>query len=432
MMSYLFSGNYDFRNKYYISGTYRYDASSKFSADNKWAPFWSIGGAWELAKEDFMSNVPLFDMLKLRASYGTSGNSDIGYYNSYGLYSFGAYNGASTTYISQPANPDLKWEKQKLFNVGVDFQILNRKLGGTVEWYNRVTDDLLLLVPLSAPTGFASQLRNVGSIQNRGIELTLNAEPVRTSTFAWRIEANWSRNWNEVLKLDPRLNVDPYDNKIFIDDSRKRIREGEDMNQYWLVRFAGVNPADGAETWLDRDGNQVFSRNPDMQRTNGVGTATPKWQGGLTNRFSAYGFDLSVFFFFNYGNMIFDNVAYQCMHDGGKADMNELVWAMDRWQKPGDISPNPRRHLGAATQVSTRFLYDGSYVRLRNVTLGYNLPAKFLGGWYISNVRLFVQGHNLLTFTNYPGQDPEFNYDGENFYQYPTSRSILGGIEIKF
>jgi len=424
LASYLFNGNYDFRNKYFLSASFRYDGSSKFSADNKWASFWSIGGAWEIGKENFMSNAVFIDMLKLRTSYGTSGNSDIGYYTSFGLYSFGAYNGGSASWVSQPNNPELKWESQALFNIGVDFQMFDRRLGGTVEWYNRVTDDLLLNVPLSAPTGFTTQLRNVGSIKNTGLELTLNAEPVRTNDLTWRIEANWSMNKNKTLKL--------YEGIEYVDQGRKRIREGEDMNQFWLVRFAGVNPANGAETWYDSDGNQVFQRDPDTQRVNGIGAATPKWQAGLTNYLSAYGFDLSVFFFFNYGNMIFDNIAYQYQHDGSKSNTNELTSMMNRWQKPGDVSPNPKRHLGANTEVSTRFLYDGSYVRLRNITLGYHLPKKFVESIYLSNLRIFAQGHNLLTFTNYPGQDPEFNYNGENFYQYPAAKAILAGIEIKF
>ena len=432
LASYLFSGNYDFSNKYYLSASFRYDGSSKFSADHKWASFWSIGGAWEIGKENFMSNVDFVDMLKLRASYGTSGNSEIGYYSSYGLYAFGAYNGASASFVSQPNNPELKWESQELFNIGLDFQILSRRLGGTIEWYNRKTNDLLLRVPLSAATGFANQLRNVGSIRNRGLELTLNAEPVSNNEFTWRIEANWSMNKNKVLKLDPRLNHDPYDDKIYIDDSRKRIREGEDMNQYWLVKFAGVNPANGAETWYDRDRKQVFQRDYANQAYNGIGISAPKWQAGLTNYFSAYGFDLSFFFFFNYGNMIFDNIAYQYQHDGSKSNSNEVTSMMNRWQKPGDISPNPKRSLGASTQVSTRFLYDGSYVRLRNITLGYNLPKKVVETMHLSNLRVFAQGHNLLTFTNYPGQDPEFNYNGENFYQYPAAKAVLAGIEVKF
>jgi len=427
LVSFLGNASYDYDGKYFATASFRRDGSSKFSVNNRWASFWSIGGAWDIAKESFLSeNAPIFNSLKLRASYGTSGNSDIGYYNSYGLYGFSAYNGLPTSYPAQAENPDLTWESQALFNVGIDFEILERRLGGTIEYYNRTTDDLLLSVPLSYITGFGSQLRNVGSVRNQGIEITINATPIQTETFTWKVDANWSMNKNKVLNLSG--------NEEYIDngDVRARIRPGYDMSEYWLVNFAGVDPATGRETWFDRDGNITFQRDYASMATNNAGTSTPKWQGGLTNTLSAYGFDLSCFFFFNYGNMIFDNVAYQYMHDGHNANQNEIVSVMDRWQKPGDISPNPRRLTTTTTQVSTRFLYDGSYIRLRNLNLGYTFPKKISDALNLSSLRVFVQGQNLFTITNYPGQDPEVDFTMNNFYQYPVARTFMAGIDVKF
>ena len=427
MVSFLGNAAYDYDGKYFATASFRRDGSSKFSADNRWASFWSIGGAWDIAKESFLSeNAPIFNSLKLRASYGTSGNSDIGNYNSLGLYGFGAYNNVPTSYPANPSNPDLTWESQGLFNVGIDFEILERRLGGTIEYYNRTTRDLLLEVPLSYITGFSRQLQNVGSVRNQGIEITINATPIQTQDFTWKVDANWSMNKNKVLEL---TSSEPY---IDNGDTRSRLRPGYDMQEYWLVNFAGVDPATGSETWYDRDGNICFARSYVDMATNNAGTSTPKWQGGLTNTFSAYGFDLSMFFFFNYGNMIFDNVSYQYMHDGGNSNQNELASMMDRWQKPGDISPNPKRSAGANTQVSTRFLYDGSYIRLRNLSLGYTFPKNISDALSLSSLRVFVQGQNLLTITNYPGQDPEVDFTRNNFYQYPVARTFMAGIDIKF
>jgi TonB-linked SusC/RagA family outer membrane protein len=429
MLSYLATASYDYDNKYFASASFRQDGSSKFSANHKWASFWSVGAAWNLVKENFVSdNLPIISALKLRSSYGTSGNSDIGFYNSYGLYDFTAYNGASASYPSQPSNPDLTWESQQLFNVGLDFGLNDGRYGGTLEFYNRRTDDLLLNVPLSGITGFGSQLRNVGSVQNRGFEVTLNAEVVKTKDISWQIDANWSINKNKVLAL--------YDGIDYIDQERKRIIVGEDMSNYWLVRFAGVDPGTGAETWYDREGQLVFQRSYDQHATNGIGSAAPLWQGGLTNTLTAYGFDLSAFFFFNYGNKVYDLGTQTYMQDGARANTNELASQMDRWQKPGDISPNPRRSVGISVQPSTRALYDGSYVRLRNLTLGYTFPSKTLKFIHLDNLRIYAQGLNLLTFTNYPGQDPEVsyagNYSGVLVSQYPVAKTWMVGLQVKF
>ncbi|MDR1056689.1 MAG: TonB-dependent receptor [Prevotellaceae bacterium] len=433
LASYFGQLNYNYQNKYYFGASVRYDGSSKFGVSHRWAAFWSVSAAWDIAKEGFMSSLPVFNQLKLRTSYGTSGNSDIGYYNSYGLYSYGSYNGKNASYPSQVSNPNLTWESQAMFDIGIDFQLLDRRIGGSIDYYNRQTSDLLLDVPLSYTTGFSSQMKNIGKVQNTGIEISINAEPLRLKNFVWRVDAIWSMNRNKVKAL---TGAGPDEYVTYLTsggtETRYRIRVGEDMQQYWLVRYAGVNPADGAQMWYDRNGDIVFTRSYDNHATNGIGSAAPKWQGSLTNTFSAYGFDLSVFLFFNYGNKVFDNSSYFTQHDGSRSDQNEQVSQMNRWQKPGDISVNPRRHTGQSTQVSTRFLYDGSYIRLRNATLGYNFPKSIVEKIKLSNLRVFVQAHNLFTITKFPGNDPEYSYTGENFYQYPASKTWLAGIEVRF
>ncbi|MDL2223016.1 TonB-dependent receptor, partial [Bacteroidales bacterium OttesenSCG-928-M11] len=318
--------SYDYMSKYFLSGSFRYDGSSKFGLNNRFAPFWSVGGAWNVSEEYFLSDIEWLNQLKLRSSYGTTGNSDIGNYESYGLYSFDSYNGQSASYPSQIANPDLTWEKTHAFNVGLDFRFLKNRLGGTIEFYNKKTTDLLLNVPLSRTTGFTSQLRNIGDMQNRGLEVSLNFDVISTKDFTWRLDANWSANKNKVLSLSQE------DEEISWGSSgRKLIQVGKDMFQYKLVKYAGVNPADGSQMWYDKDGELVFTRSYAEQATTGIGSATPKGQGGLTNTFFYKDFDLSLFFYFQYGNKIFDNVAYQYQHDGNNTTRNEITDMMDRW-----------------------------------------------------------------------------------------------------
>ncbi|MDH6304436.1 TonB-linked SusC/RagA family outer membrane protein [Parabacteroides sp. PF5-5] len=418
------SYNYDFR--YFLSASFRYDGSSKFGKNHLFAPFWSIGATWDISREAFMKDTEWLNQFRIRSSYGTTGNSDIGYYNSYGLYSFNSYNNANASYPSQMANPELTWETVSSFNVGLDFRVMNR-FGGTIEFYNKKTSDMLLEVPLSRTTGFETQWRNIGDMRNRGVEISVNLDLISNADFLWRLDANWAKNKNKVLKLSrPDEEID------WGASDRKLIREGEDMMQFKLVEYAGVNPADGAQMWYDRDGELVFTRSYANHAKTGVGSAAPKGQGGITNTLSYKGFDLSFFFFFQYGNKIFDNVAYQYQNDGSKSTNNEITDMLDRWQKPGDVSKNPKRSITTTTQVSTRYLYDGSYIRLRNAKLGYTVPQNITNKFHVSNLRFFVQGQNLFTITKYPGVDPDAPWDGEAFYAFPTSKTWTFGVDVKF
>ena len=426
LISYFAKADYNFDYRYYLSASFRYDGSSKFGKNHRFAPFWSVGASWNISEESFLRENKTLNQLRIRSSYGTTGNSDLDYYESYGLYSFVSYNGISASYPSQIANPDLKWETTASFNVGLDFRFLNR-FGGTVEYYNKHTSDLLLRVPLSRTTGFKDQMRNIGKIQNRGVEITLSADAVRIKDFVWTIDANWAHNANKVLKLSHKGEEIDWGSS-----NRKLIQEGKDMFQYKLVRYAGVNPADGAQMWYDKDGELAFTRSYATMAVTGVGSAAPKGTGGLTNTFRYKNIDLSIFFFYQYGNKIFDNAAYQYRTDGSTITGSEISTQLDRWQKPGDISENPKRTVTNTTQVSTRFLFDGSYIRLKNARLGYTIPKSLTEKISVSSLRLFVQGQNLLTITDYPGMDPDVPWDGEAFYAYPTAKTWTVGLDVKF
>ena len=425
LLSFFAQLNYDFDGKYYLSLSARNDGSSKLI--QKYSNFWSIGGSWNLKREKLFSNYDWLTQLSLRASYGTAGNSAIGNYASQGLYSYGSYNNNSASYPAQMGLDDLKWEKIISANIGIDFKVLNNRIGGTFEVYDKKTTDMLLYVPVSYLIGTSTtRLGNVGSMRNRGIEININAEAIKTKDFTWNLDANWSCNVNKVLEL---YNGEAFDSPI---NSRCWIEEGKDIMQYKLVKYAGVNPADGAQMWYNLDGQIVFYRNYAEMATTGIGSASPKGFGGLTNTFRYKGFTLSAFFYFQYGNKIFDNVAYQYMDDGNTLTRGIVSTQLDRWQNPGDITTVPKPLLTNATQVSTRYLFDGSYIRLRNVNLAYDFPTTLVNKVGLTGLRIFAQGQNLLTITKYPGQDPEMNYTGEAFYSYPVCRTWTLGLDIKF
>ncbi|MDR1553837.1 MAG: TonB-dependent receptor [Prevotellaceae bacterium] len=419
--------NYDYDGKYYLSGSLRQDGSSKFGTNHKYATFWSVGLSWYINKEKFLESYDWINQLILRTSYGTSGNSEIGNYRSQGLYTYGAYNGLSTKYPNQIGYDDLRWEQTEAANIGVDFSVLNRRIGGTIEIYYNKTTDLLLDMPISYMQGVSStRMANVGSLRNQGIEVSINAMPVKTKYFTWNIDANWSRNLNKILSL---VDGSPITNP---NNSRCELQVGGDLMAYKLVKYAGVNPADGSQMWYNKDGEIVFYRVYGNMSVTGIGSASPKGFGGITNTFTYKGFSLSAFFYFQYGNKIFDNVAYQYMDDGNTLTQGIVATQLDRWQKPGDITTVPKPLITNTTQVSTRYLFDGSYIRLKNVLLGYDFPAKWVNKIGLTGLRIFAQGQNLLTITKYPGQDPEVNYTGEAFYSYPTSKTWTLGIDVKF
>ena len=429
LISYFGQFSYDYDGKYFLSASLRRDGSSKFGANNQYSNFWSVGASWNAKRESFLEQYDWLNQATLRASYGTSGNSSIGRYASKGVYSYDSYNGANASYPAQMSSDNLRWEKQASTNIGVDFRVLNNRLGGTVEVYYKKTTDLLLPVPVSYLVGTStSQLLNIGSMRNQGIEISINATPVRTKDFTWTIDANWSRNLNKVLTLDD--GNEGFNNAI---NSRCWIEPGADIMQYKLVKYAGVNPADGNQMWYNKDGEIVFYRNYAEMATTGVGSASPKGLGGITNTFTYKGFSLSAFFYFQYGNKVFDNEAYQYMDDGAGGLTGAIVATqLNRWQKPGDITSVPKPTLTSDTQVSTRYLFDGSYIRLRNLTLGYSFPTELVSKIGLTGLRIFAQGQNLLTITKYPGLDPEVNYTGTAFYSYPSSKTWTIGLDIKF
>jgi TonB-linked SusC/RagA family outer membrane protein len=431
LLSYFGKAEYDFDSKYYFSSSYRIDGSSRFGENKRFAPFYALAASWRINQESFLSGISVINNLKLRTSYGTTGNQDIyysetgepAYYAHQPLYGYGYnYKGNPGSAPTQVANPDLKWEQKQKFDVGIEFGIFDR-ISGTIDFYNEKTTDLLLFVPLSRTSGFNSALQNVGSMSNRGIEFDLNADIVK-SDFLWNVNINMTHNKNEILKL--------FNGEDIITGTKIR-REGEAFNTFYMPKWAGVNPATGHAMWYDKDMNVV----EDYTKADKVivGTSDPKFYGGLTNTIGYKGLTLSVMLYLQYGNKLYNSVSRILESDGAFSVWNQDKKQLDRWQKPGDVSSNPKRVDGNATQsnqMSTRWLEDGSYLRLRNVTLSYSVPQILVQKAKITSLRIYVTGTNLWTKTNYSGLDPEQAVDGTSWFVYPNTRTFTAGIELGF
>lgn len=429
--SYSFSGylsriNYTLKDRYIFSLTGRVDGSSRFSDENQYGFFPAFSAGWIVSDEEFYNSNGPVDFLKLRASVGQTGNAEIGNFPTLGLVGFGAdYNGVPGGRISQLSNPDLKWEKTSQIDGAVEFGMFDSRLRGTVGYYLKDTDDLLLDVPVSRVNGFTTITENVGAIRNHGLEVDLSAD-IFQGDFNWTTNINISTINNEVTKL-----VDGEPQNF----GQNRLEEGEALGQFYLVRYAGVNPENGNAQWLTADG-EVTENYSTSDRVL-TGSPFPDFFGGFTNTFAYKSFDLNVFFQYSLGNDIY-------RADGGFTDsnlnslFNQSTRQTDYWTPENTDAANPRPILltDNGSQASTRYLEDASYLRLKNLTLGYTLPASVTGN---TNVRLYAQGQNLLTFTSseFNGSDPEAASGGniqatDVFFQLPQSRQLMLGLNLTF
>ncbi len=428
--SFFANANYNFDEKYFLSGSFRRDGSSRLSSDNRWGNFWSVGASWRLTQENFMQDFDWLTNATLRTSYGTAGNtSGIDPYASRGLYGAGFnYNENPGAAPVQIANPDLGWETSNSFNIGLDLSFFQGRLGGTIEFYNKKTDNLLLDKPLSLTTGFDFITSNIGSMQNRGVEFSLNAIPIITQNFTWKVDFNITHNKNEILKL---LGGEPIIIAPFI------YQEGSDIQTYFSRNWAGVNPANGRPMYYDLNGNIVYDLSTIGDVRHPLGSAAPKFYGGLTNTFEFYGFDVSFMLYFTYGNKVFNSTWSFATHCGYNRYDNQYEGVDERWRKEGDISEYPQANANYTAGVyggyaSDRVIFDASYIRLRDITIGYTLPKSITNRMNLNTVRVYAQGTNMLTFSHYPDADPEVGLSGEYAAGYPNAKTITFGLNVKF
>ncbi|HAS43772.1 MAG TPA: SusC/RagA family TonB-linked outer membrane protein [Microscillaceae bacterium] len=429
--------NYSFADKYIVSLTARYDGSSRFGFKNRYGFFPAASFGWVASQESFMSGIKnVVSFLKLRASYGLTGNGGIGNFASLGLVAFNNYAGTPGFEPNSLSNPDLTWETTTQLDIALEWGILNDRIRGSFGYYLKNTNDLLLNRPLPRESGFQTITQNVGEIENSGIEIELNADVIKTKDFLWTTSFNISTLQNKVKKLLDNDGDGKGDDIIL---GRQIIREGEPLGAFYLVNYAGVDPANGDALFFNTDGNE----NRDGTTTNAYSTADrvisgnpfPDFFGGWTNKFSYKGFDLSVFFQFVQGNDIYRNEGrfYQSNLRGA---FNQTVDQLNYWTPTNTNTdvPQPRANVVNGNQHSTRYLDDGSFIRLKTLTFGYTLP-KSLTKQY--SVRFYVQGQNLWTRTDYQGFDPEVGggngaLQGDVFFAAPQAITILGGVNINF
>jgi TonB-linked SusC/RagA family outer membrane protein len=437
-VSYLARANYKLMDKYLLSLSGRVDGSSRFGTNNRYGFFPAASAGWILSEESFLQNSGLLSFLKLRGSYGLTGNSEIGNFASRGLYSALFYADQAGVTPTSIASPGLRWENTAQADIGLDFGFFNNRISGEIDYYIKTTRDLLLNVPLPGINGFTSITRNIGSLENKGIEFVLNTQNL-VGDFKWTTNFNIARNRNKVVKLSG----DPIDGGGRLIG---RVAEGEPLGYFYTVKYAGVDPANGDALYYDLEGNKtnVYSANYRQK----VGDPNPDFIGGMTNNFSYKGFDLNVLMQFVYGNDIYNVAGYFQSNNTGDYFDNQSKDQLRRWKKEGDITDVPQARLYAQNGfgTSSRWVQDGSFLRIRTVTFGYNLPAALLKRAYLQNARIYVAGQNLFTFTNYEGYDPEVNSTyfqgttaqstninlGHDFYTPPQQRTVTVGINLGF
>ncbi|MEL7145001.1 MAG: TonB-dependent receptor, partial [Bacteroidota bacterium] len=421
--------NYGFQDKLFLNVAVRADGSSRFAKENRWKPFWSVGAAYVLSEESFLSNAGFIDFLKIRAGVGTQGNNRIGNFDILTSYSFNANSNLNGQTVSGSApanlgNLNVVWEQQFAYDLGLDVSFLDR-FNLSAIYYNKVNNDLLLDRPISRTSGFNSIVDNVGELRNYGVEIELTAMTISTKDFTWRTDFQFSRNWNEVIDIPNE------EGEIVDTGSENIIREGLPVNSWYMPQWAGVDPANGNPLWFDEN-NNVTS---DYSRANFrvVGSPLPDFYGSFGNTFTYKGISLSANFYFNYGNEVYREVQRFIASDGRRFGRNQDRTQLNRWQKPGDVTDVPRIIRGNPNggNISSRYLEDGSFIKLRNVSVSYNLPKVWLEKAKISNVRIYATGFNILTFTNFRGLDPETGVTSRDFGEYPNPRKILFGLEIE-
>lgn len=446
---YLAQADYNYDNRYFLVGSFVNEFSSLFGKNNSSANFFQLGASWVLSNERFLKNNSLLTFAKLRLSHGTVGNADgISNFASLGLYSIStdaSYSGRPGAAPFQKGNPNLTWEKIRSSNIGFDVSLWNR-VELVVDAYIKEASELLYRKPLAATTGYSYVWVNAGSVRNKGLEFSIVSSNISNKNFSWETNLNMAFNRNKVLELSDGAT-------FFNSGARQPIAVGHDMAEWNMPVWAGVDPQNGDPLWekviKDEQGNvtaiETTNRYSEVQTANSrqfTGkSANPKFTGGLTNTLTYRNFTLSAFFNFVYGNWVYNDSRFYFDNDGLYESYNQMVPAKDwtRWEKPGDVATHPKPIVGGnkdSNQSSTRYLEDGSYIRLRNIRLGYSLPENLLKGF--SKLSVFVSADNVWTGTGFSGPDPEASLSmsdqvsGVSSFKYPISRKYLLGINFSF
>ena len=432
--SWLSRVNYDFADKYYFSASYRRDGSSRFHKDSRWGDFWSVGASWRISQEDFLSNVSWLNNLTLKASYGVQGNDDLrSLYAWQAFYDLGYPNGGNPgAVVSSLESKDLKWEKNRNLNVGVEARLFNR-VSATVEYYNRYTEDMLMEYPMAISLGFPGYNKNIGNMQNGGLEISLAGDIVRTQNAHWTMTLMASTEHNKVLHLADKPEIL---NGIFI------IKEGETYNSFYLPESAGVDPATGAKLyWVwDTDENgkagekyisSSYQKATTCKRV--AGSRRALLYGSWSNTAHVGNFDFSLVTTWSIGGKIYDGVYNTLLYNTyiGQAGHVDRLKA---WRQPGDVTSIPKIEARGSSKVALTDdeLFDASYFSIKSISVGYTIPAKVLRAVNIDSIRVYVSADNIKTFSALKGMDPQYNFSGSTGFSYTPTRTVSLGVDINF
>ena len=427
--------DYNYDNKYFLQGSVRADGSSLFGAANRWGVFWSVGGSWNITKEKWMAPTRTWlSLAKLRASYGVNGNNNIAAYRAYGIYATATYGSYVGMVPSRPENPNLSWEKNNTANAGIDLGFFDDRLTASVDVYERVTEDMLLSKRVPYTTGFGSNFVNIGSIRNRGLEFQLEGVLANTKDFQWTAGFNVAFNRSKVLDLADSEYLSVGDGRASSNTGTPvRIVKDKTLYTFYLRDWYGVNPSTGDPLWYAEDGTLTSDHN--KARYVYEGSPEAKATGGFNTSLTWKGLTLSAFFEFVYGNKVF--MASQFDLDGADMTGNTTTASLGYWEKPGDTGVHPKPVAGAPKapyKNSTRYLQDGSYTRVKDVTLSYALPERVTKAINMQGLRVYVSALNPYTFHNVKGvMDPELGSLGYSMGASHTMvKSLVGGIEVSF
>ncbi|GAA4314815.1 SusC/RagA family TonB-linked outer membrane protein [Mucilaginibacter gynuensis] len=431
--------DYNYKNRYFVTGSLRRDGSSRFGENNKYGNFYSTSLSWLVSEESFLKSVDWINVLKLRGSIGTAGNfSGISNYQSLGLFTFGQYNNLLTAFPSQLPNPDLTWEKKLKRNIGIDFELFTSRVTGSLDYYNENTTSLLLDVPLSQTTGYKSVIKNVGSMNNSGIDAAISVDVVRNKEVKWTVYGNINYNRNKITELNNGSTEIVDANNLGV------VKPGYAINTFKLVRYAGVNSETGAAQYYDKDGNITEDYSSDDAVILKGKSPNPKFFGGFGSNVSYKGIDLSADFTYTLGNYVFNYNKETLVAWGDQVYINQAKEALNYWKKPGDKTLLPKADPNNTTYDTDLYLQKASFIRLRNVTLAYTIPAEITKKYKVQGLRVFVTGQNLLTINpNHFFGDPEVGVgSGESFtttipgqatlFGYPNTRQFTFGVNLTF
>ena len=450
VQSYLFNANYAYDNRYLASVSFRRDGASNFGSDAKYGNFFSISAGWNIHQEEFFQAKDWVQQLKLRASYGSVGNRPNTYYSQYTLYSLGySYNAQPGAALYQIANPDLTWEKTYTAGVGID-AILFDRLTLNLDYYNKKTTDLLYNVPLPGVIGVTGIYRNVGAVKNNGFEASASVDIIKSGDWYWNVTANIGLNRNEVTELyggNTEIITSNAGSSYYI-YMDKIIKPGEDVDTWYGTEWAGVDPETGSPLWYTTNdkGERVTTTSYSEASKHQVvlGKMSPDFYGGFSTSVSWKDIDLSAVFGYSVGGKIFNYDRTMYDSDGAYVNYNQMNLKDDwsRWEKPGDIATHPKAFYGNNTNSSrgsSRYLEDASYLRLRNLTVGYTFPFKIP---QIERVRVYFSGENLFVLSGFSGIDPELPAEVGSDYKagsvgvaispYPQTRKFMFGLNVTF